>query len=142
MQINEFIEATERLEIYYGKEYSKDQLKIMHEELDHLTLERYKALVGKAIRKCKYLPKVCDFIELEVENPDVTIVAEEEKIACKKCNSTGIIIYDKKITNGTESLNYQYAAICDCGNHKQYKGWEHLPKSDYYTPMAKELNLI
>ena len=142
MTISEFIDATSRLENYYGKEYKKEVLKIMHEELEHLSLERYKFLISKAIRKCKYLPKVCDFVELEIENPDVTAIEEKERVDCKKCNSTGIIVYAKKIQNGNKALKTQYAAICDCGNHKQYKGWEHSLNSEYYTPMAKELNLI
>lgn len=140
MQINEFIEATGRLESYYGKEYNKEQLKIMHEELEHFTIERYKFLISKAIRKCKYLPKVCDFIEIDLEFPDNTVEEKKEKINCKKCDSTGMIIYTKKIIDGKRELQYQYAAICDCGNAKQYKGWKNKEnKSNYYTPMAKEL---
>lgn len=143
MQINEFIEATARLEKYYDKEYPKDKLKIMHEELQNFSIERYKFLISKAIRKCKFLPRVCDFVQIDLEFPEQKIEEEKEIISCSKCNSTGIVVYTKKIPNGNEALVCQYAAICDCGNHKQYKGWENKEhKSDYYTPMAKELGLI
>ena len=145
MQINEFIEATGRLEKYYGKEYSKEQMKIMHEELQHLEIDRYKFLISLAIRKCKFLPKIVDFMEIDKQNPNKTIQDKKEKVLCQKCNSTGYIIYNKKIPNGERVLEYPYVAICDCGNNKQYKGWgisdqEH--KSDYYTPFAKQLGLI
>lgn len=145
MEINEFVNAIERLEIYYGKEYDKRQLQIMFEELKDIPIVRFKQLVSQSIKRCKFLPKVADFIQLEKEVLYIDNKHEEqEKIDCKKCNGTGYIIYTKRVNNGDKSFEYSYAAICDCRNSKQYKGWEIQGnnKSDYYTPMAKELNLI
>lgn len=145
MKLDEFIEATTRLETYYDKEYNKEQLKIMHEELQNFSIERYKFLISNAIKKCKFLPKVADFFQIDKENPLITENQEKERIYCSKCNSSGYIIYTKCINNGNKKLEYKYAAICSCGNAKQYKGWEASNKanrSDNYIPLAKELNLI
>ena len=145
MTINEFIEATNRLEIYYQKEYNKEQLKIMYDELKTFSLERYKILVNKAIQQCKFLPKVADIMQIEKENPYKRNDEDEiEKIECKKCNSTGYVLYNKLINNGNERLKYTFMAICSCGNAKQYKGWEVSEKehrTNYYTPMAQELGI-
>ena len=45
MQINEFIEATSKLETYYGKEYSTEQRSIMYDELKDFDLNRYRQLI-------------------------------------------------------------------------------------------------
>lgn len=145
MTIAEFVSATGRLETYFAKEYTQEQLKIMHEELKDYELTRYKQLISLAIKECKYLPKVADFTRIDSENPAKKNLEEIEKIECKKCGSTGCIPYTKKIKNGTKDLYYTYASVCDCGNIKQYKGWEMEEKenrSDYYMPLAKELGLI
>ena len=144
MELDEFIEATGKLERYYNKEYPKEEFKIMHEEIQKLnfSIERYKFLISKVIQKSKYLPKVCDFVAANLEFPDREVEEKKEKIICKKCNSTGYIIYSKQKKDGNQILEYKYAAICNCGNAKQYKGWETTPKSDYYTPTASELNLL
>lgn len=69
MQISEFIEATSRIESYYGKEYTTEQRRIMYEELKTINIERYRQLISSIIRKSKYLPKVADFIEVDKEVP-------------------------------------------------------------------------
>ena len=147
MQINEFIEATARLEDYYGKEYTKQQRQIMFDELKHLDIARYKKLVSTVLRTCKYLPKISDFIEADKEEPYISENIEEEtkeKKDCQICNGTGYIIYKKKIKDGNKELVYDYVAICKCGNSKQYKGWEIQDtkhRSNYYTPHMEELGI-
>ena len=144
MQINEFIEATARLETYYDKEYTIEQRSIMYEELKNLDITRYRQLISVVLRKCKFMPKLADFNEANIEEPYKT-KQEETKIECKKCNGTGYIIYTKIVNDGIRQLKYSNAAICDCGNAKQYKGWEMKDarnRSNFYTPMAKELSLI
>ena len=52
--------------------------------------------------------------------------------------------YKKIIKDGDRELTYDYAAICRCGNAKQYKGWEIQDtkhRSNYYTPYMDELGL-
>lgn len=141
MDIAEFVEATSKIELYYGKEYTNEQRQIMFDELKDFEVDRYKFLISRVIRKSKYLPKVADIYQADSENPVVNTRIQEEKVECKKCNSTGYIVYKKEI----EGRKYNYAAICECGNAKEYKGWEIKDKehrSNYYTPIAKQLGLI
>lgn len=144
MQISEFVEATARLETYYNKEYTKEQRQIMFQELGDFKLDRYKFLISLAIKTCKYLPKISEIIQIDKDNPPKNSEEKKINVECSKCNSTGYIIYKKRIIDYDKTLEYSYAAICNCGNAKQYKGWEIKGdyKSNYYTPMAEELNLI
>ena len=144
MQINEFIEATARLETYYDKEYTTEQRSIMYEELKNLDITRYRQLISVVLRKCKFMPKLADFNEANIEEP-YTTKQEETKIECKKCNGTCYILYTKIIKNGNIDFKNTYVAVCDCGNSKQYKGWEMKDtrnRSNYYTPLAKEIGLL
>lgn len=144
MEISEFVEATTRLENYYGKEYTTEQRKIMHEELKNLSIERYKQLISAVIRKSKFLPKIADFIEANIEEPYTSNKEEHQKVDCKKCNGTGYLVYTKIIKDGDTERKYNHACICTCGNAKQYKGWEITDKkhrSDFYTPMAEEIGI-
>lgn len=143
MQIDEFINATSRLEKYYDKEYTTEQRKIMFDELQNLSIERYKQLISTLIRKSKFLPKVADFAEVNMETPYMK-QDETQKTECKKCNSTGYLIYTKIIKDGNRNLNYQYACLCNCGNAEKYEGWNTSDKryrSNYYTPYAEEIGL-
>ena len=144
MTNGEFVEITSKLENYYGKEYSKEQRKIMFSELSNLDIDRYRKLVSVVLRKCKFLPKIVDFIEADKETPYSQQETELEKVECKKCNSTGYIVYTKLVADGDKKIPHQYAAVCNCGNAKQYKGWEvtdNRYKSEFYTPMIGELGL-
>lgn len=144
MTNGEFVEITSKLENYYGKEYSKEQRKIMFSELSNLDIDRYRKLVSVVLRKCKFLPKIVDFIEANKETPYSQQETELEKVECKKCNSTGYIVYTKLLSDGDKKIPHQYAAVCNCGNAKQYKGWEvtdNRYKSEFYTPMIGELGL-
>ena len=141
MQISEFIEASTRLEKYYDKEYSTEQRQIMYEELRGMSVDRYKQLISALIRKNKFLPKIADFIETNREEACMA-TNETEKIDCKKCNSTGYLIYRKKVKDGSKELEYEYAYLCECKNAKQYKGWETEDKryrSNYYIPTKQEI---
>lgn len=143
MQIDEFINATSRLEKYYDKEYTTEQRKIMFDELQNLSIERYKQLISTLIRKSKFLPKVADFAEVNMETPYIK-QDETQKTECKKCNSTGYLIYTKVIKDGNRNLNYQYACLCNCRNAEKYEGWNTSDKryrSNYYTPYAEEVGL-
>ena len=118
MKLDEFIEATNRLENYYGKELSAEQSQIMFEELEKLSIEKYRKLISKCLRTCKYMPKIADI--LEANNELVGEVTEEKKqiIPCSKCDGTGYVVYTKFIANGNERIPYSYAARCTCENGK------------------------
>lgn len=143
MQSGEFVEATTRLEQYYGKEYTNEQRQIMFDELQNLPIERYKQLISTLIKKSKFLPKIADFTEVDIETP-YTIQDKIQKTECKKCNSTGYLIYTKVIKDGNRELKNQYACLCNCGNAKKYEGWnvsDKRYKSEFYTPFAQEIGL-
>ena len=143
MTSGEFIEATSRLEQYFGKEYTNEQRQIMFDELQNLSIERYKQLVSVVIRKNKFLPKVADFEEASIETPYIN-KQKTDKIECDKCNSTGYLQYTKKIKNGDSYIEYNYACLCTCGNAKRYEGWNVSDKryrSEFYTPFAQEIGL-
>ena len=144
MELSEFIEATSRLENYYGKEYSTEQRRIMHDELKTLPIERYRQLISAVMRKSKFLPKIADFMEANIEEPYTGKKEEKQKIECRKCHGTGYLIYTKVIKDGDFERKDTYAAVCTCGNAKQYKGWEIADKrhkSEFYTPMAEEIGV-
>ena len=143
MQSGEFVEATTRLEQYYGKEYTNEQRQIMFDELQNLPIERYKQLISMLIKKSKFLPKIADFTEVDIETP-YTIQDKIQTTECKKCNSTGYLIYTKVIKDGNRELKNQYACLCNCGNAKKYEGWNVSDKryeSEFYTPFAQEIGL-
>lgn len=144
MEISEFIEASSRVEQYYGKEFSKEQRMIIFEELKSLDIARYRKLISEVLRKSKFLPKIADFIEANTELPYSVQLEDKQKVDCKKCNSTGYIIYTKIIKDGSREIRNQYGCICSCGNSRKYEGWnvsDKRYKTDYYTPLASELRL-
>lgn len=110
LEAKEFIETTSRLEQAFDKEYTSQQQKIMFEELKNMSIERYKKATQKLIRENKYLPKISDILEKSKE-----VVLEkknEERVVCKRCDSTGFIVYKKKVF-GRE---YDFVARCECAN--------------------------
>lgn len=112
MNRSEFVEATSRIERYYEKEYTTQQLQIMFEELSTLPVERYRQLISAVIRKSKYLPKIADIIEANAEVPYPKSKEEDSAVECKKCNSTGIVNYTKVI----DGEKYIFGARCNCRN--------------------------
>ena len=131
MQISEFVEATTRIEAYYGKEYTTEQRKIMYEELQGFTIERYKQLISVVLKKCEFRPKIVDFINADLEFPTVKEEVEKEKYECAKCKGIGYVIYKKTYNDGGKRLVYTYAARCDCENGKN------LPS---VVPMLSQFN--
>lgn len=62
MILSEFIEATSKLEMYYEKEYTDEQRKIMFEEVKDMPIKKYQELINNCIRSCKFLPKLSDIL--------------------------------------------------------------------------------
>ena len=113
MQINEFIEATSRLETYYGKDYTTEQRSIMYEELKDLEVNRYRQLISAVLKTSKYLPKIADFIETNKDVPYEKKI-DNEIVECDICNGTGYVNYKKIV--GKAKLEYDYACRCTCVN--------------------------
>lgn len=144
MTHSEFVEATSRLETYFDKDYTTGQRQEMFKELKDMNIERYRQLVSAVMRKCKFLPKIADFVEANIQEPFSVKRDDLQKIDCKKCNSTGYLIYTKVIKDGNRGFKNQYASVCGCGNAKKYEGWKVTDKryrSDCYTPLAQELGI-
>ena len=97
MQINEFIEASNRMERYYDKEYTSEQRQIMYEELKDWNINRYRKTVSIAIRNCKFLPKLADIIQASTEIRETENDEETQIVECNKCNGTGFIEFKKKV---------------------------------------------
>lgn len=117
MQINEFIEATSRIEQYFGKEYSNEQRQIMFEELKKMPIEKYKQAIANCIKSCKYMPKLADIIEA-AEHIVLQNQVQKQYEPCKICESRGIVKYTKILhENGYE---YEYACRCICKNGENY----------------------
>lgn len=122
MQISEFIEATGILEQYYGKELTNEQRQITYEQLKDLTIERYRKVISKCLRTCKYMPKIADMIAANAELIGEITQEEEKKevCPCKKCDGSGYVLYTKFIANGDIRLPYTYVARCLCKNGELY----------------------
>lgn len=115
----EFIEATSRLEKYFEKSYTTEQLQIMYEELKNLSIDRYKQIIAKCIRDKKFLPKIADILEI---NNELMILKTREEVEetekCSKCNSKGFILYQKR--NTEVNYTYTFACRCTCKNANNY----------------------
>ena len=117
MQINEFIEATGRLETYYGKELTTEQMQIMFEELKNISIDRYVKLISKCLRKCRTMPRISDIISANMELSGETGQEEKRQVMpCSKCDGSGYVLYTKYIANGSIRIPYTFAARCDCEN--------------------------
>lgn len=144
MTQSEFVEATSRVEQYYDKEYTNEQRRIMFKELENIGIDRYRQLVSMVIRKSKFLPKIADFIEANIETPFSTQKDDLQKVECKKCNSAGYLVYTKVIKDGDREFKNQYACVCTCGNARKYEGWKVTDKryrSNFFTPLVQELGI-
>ncbi len=119
MQLDEFIQATGRLETYYDKELKTEQIQIMYEELKNISIDRYVKLISKCIRKCRTMPRISDILEANMELVGEINEDENKKIIpCNKCDGSGYVIFTKFIANGNERIPYSYAARCVCENGK------------------------
>jgi len=111
MQISEFVEATAKIETYYGKDYTTEQRQIMFEELEDLDIERYRKLISTVLKACRYMPKIADFVEANRDLPyeEKTI---DEVVECDICKTTGYVSFTKVYGK----LEYVFACRCCCAN--------------------------
>ena len=118
MEINDFIEATNRLEQYFEKEYTKEQRQIMFQEIRNMTLDKYRKSINMCIRTCKFMPKLVDILKASTEIDNVNYDVKREYIPCKICGGRGIVEFTKILQeNGYE---YDYACRCTCKNAEYY----------------------
>ena len=107
-------------------------------------------IVGGLLAANELLGRPADEVALlsiatEVEgHPDNVTPAIVGGLVLTSQEDDGSIVYTKLVADGDKKIPYQYAAVCNCGNAKQYKGWEvtdNRYKSEFYTPMIGELGL-
>ena len=118
MKIEEFDEETRKLEKFYDKEIPEEQRKIWYEEFKGISIIRYKYLISQVYRKCKFMPKLADMIEINKSIGYMQPREQEQKkqlAECDKCKGTGFVFYKKQ--KGT--LWYDYVCRCNCLNGYQ-----------------------
>ena len=142
MKLDEFIEATNRLENYYGKELSAEQSQIMFEELEKLNIERYRKLISKCLKTCKYMPKIADIIAANMELAGETEQEEKRQvIPCSKCDGSGYVLYTKYIANGNIRIPYTFATRCDCEN-AQYANTKVQMYKEFGIEISNRVNQV
>ena len=130
MTWHEFFEITKKIEEYYDKQYSTEQMQIMYEQLKDWDKDKYRVCVDYVLRRSKYLPKLADLFDA-VKETKVKKEQEKEHTECDTCNGTGYI-QETRLING---LDYKFAHICpDCDNAEEYDG-----KLGYYCHKYKPL---
>lgn len=118
MKIEEFDEETQKLEKFYEKDIPDEQRKIWYEEFKGISITRYKYLISQVYRKCKFMPKLADMIEINKSIGYMQPREQEQKkqlAECDKCKGTGFVFYKKQ--KGT--LWYDYVCRCNCLNGYQ-----------------------
>ena len=132
----EFVQVTGRLENYFDKKYTTEQLKEMFYMLKEWSLEKYTKAVKYCIRNCKYLPKIVDLTNADISTVKTQSNKDIDFVKCNKCNGEGFIKYFKEKNDGNRVLKYEYIALCTCENaEKQRK------INGYNLPTLAEIGL-
>lgn len=115
MLLPEFVNETSRIENFFDKELTKFQRDEWFRELKNISIQRYRQIVQEAFRKCKYMPKLADILEIQ---KSLSFKAPEEKgkVECDICNGTGYVLYKKHIKDGNREYDLDDAARCTCKN--------------------------
>ena len=141
MELNEFMQETDKLEKFYNKELEKYEKDIWFQEIKTIPLKRYQQIIKKAFTECKFMPKLADIITINKDLPyNTNNNVINKKIECKICEGLGVVEYFKK----TDGIAYQYFARCKCenGNNFNYDGTKISEnKSKFYIPTLAQINL-
>lgn len=143
MQMTEFMQETDKLEKFYGKEIEQYEKNIWFQELKSIPVKRYSQIIKKAFTECKFIPKLADIVAINRELPyNTNTESVKEKVICNKCNGDGVIKYFKEI----DGHAYEYFARCVCqnGNNFNYDGTkisDEKHRSKFYIPSLAQLSL-
>lgn len=118
MILSDFVEATSRLEAYYEKEYTDEQRKIMFDELEKLSIEKYRRIIAQCIKSCKFLPKLADMLKVSSEINYASFEKNREYTPCKVCGGKGLVKYSKIFQE--IGYEYDYVCRCNCKNAEYY----------------------
>ena len=145
MQISEFIEETSKIEQYFVKELDDYQREIWYNELKDIDLNRYRQIIRQVFRKCKFMPKLADILDINDTLPYTQNVNKQRQVVdCKECKGLGVILYTKKINDG--GRDYTYAARCSCANGLEFiydgtKISDTKHRSKFYIKTAAEIGI-
>lgn len=147
MKVDEFIEETSNIEKYYGKELEDYQRKIWYQELQNLSIARYRQIIRELYRKCKFMPKLADILEIHTNlSYERQVEQNTEKVECEKCKGLGFVLYTKMFDNGIDKIPYQYIARCTCKNGENYiydgrNVQDKRFRTNYYIPSVAEIGI-
>lgn len=116
MTMAEFIDETDELFKFYGKELNSYERGIWFEELKTISAERYRQIVRECFRTQRFMPKLADILKVKMDLP-AKIREEWEPVKCDKCDSMGIITYHQR--DNQNGIDYLYGARCTCENGKR-----------------------
>ncbi len=117
MKIPEFIEETEKIEKFFSKELDEYQRQIWYRELKVINVNRYKQIIMQVFRKCKFMPKLADILEINDILPYIQNTDKQNKTTkCQQCKGLGIILEKRILNNGVQEIEYTYALRCNCLN--------------------------
>lgn len=128
MTSTEFEDITTRLCNLFNKELNETQMNFWFKNLKDKEAVIYRRAIGEYAKKNKYMPTISDILN-EIRNLKPLEQPKAEKVECKACRGSGIVIYHK---NG-----YEYAALCNCKNSigKEYENKD----SGYYIPKSTDV---
>ena len=132
----EFVQATSRLENYFDKKYTTEQMKEMFYMLKEWTLEKYVKSVKYCICNCKYLPKLVDLTNADISTVRTQSSKDIDFVKCNKCNGEGFIKYFRQKNDGDRILKYEYIALCTCQNAENQR-----QINKYNLPTLAEIGL-
>ena len=132
----EFVQVTGRLENYFDKKYTTEQLKEMFYMLKEWSSEKYTKAVKYCICNCKYLPKIVDLTNADISTVKTQSNKDIDFVKCNKCNGEGFIKYFKEKNDGNRVLKYEYIALCTCQNSEKQR-----QINKYNLPTLAELGL-
>lgn len=117
----EFVQATGRLERYFDKEYLPEQIKEMFRFFKDWNKEKYIKAIDYCLRNSKFLPKIADLMNADIDTAQVKNKEKINFVKCNKCNGEGFIKYWKTVQDGGRKLKYEYIALCTCENAKRQR---------------------
>jgi len=125
-----------KLQEQFGQgKFSQRKNELIYKAVKHLKMDELCYVVDNLIGNSKFAPTLDDFRVLTAKYK--RDAAEENKIDCSTCKSTGIVIVRKK----TGEIG-EYAFRCDCENGNMYQAypqWKSYLQKEYtrqIVPMA------
>ena len=149
MTIVEFKDGLDKLIKFYGDNTRLNdfQQEVWFERLQYMTMYRFEKIINKIFETSKYMPKLCEILQINLDMVHKSERAEVVRVKCDICQGLGLIPYFVLRKDGSKNIKYQYFAKCSClnGNEYDYDGTkiqEKRNRSDNYIPDFDELGLV